>query len=128
MLEAKYSDGNLYCRFERQTLTAVEGKSFDMAAPHFLLLARGSASDTGAGYHDRMKSASARAVQLAETGAVGASKGSEFQIRKNSNFPLFLQSCHCAKLLIETKEIRNSILKNGNSALNGGKTFQIRIF
>ncbi|KAI9553251.1 hypothetical protein GHT06_021147 [Daphnia sinensis] len=75
LMEGKYSDGNLYCRFERQAQLAIADKQFDMAKEYHLFLARGPASDNGISYHDRQKTVSARSVRLAETGSVGASKG-----------------------------------------------------
>lgn len=49
-----------------------------MSKPYRLLLARGSASENGVGYHDRQKTVSASLVNLAETAEVGASKGIDF--------------------------------------------------
>lgn len=75
LIEGKYSDGNLYCRFERQAQFVIGDKRFDMAKDYILFLARGPASDNGISYHDRHKTVSSRAVSLAETGAVGANRG-----------------------------------------------------
>ena len=74
---ATFVDGNLYCRFTRQTVIQVSGQTFDMADPKglFLLLARGAAKDQAIEYHAGQKAVSARSVQLAETGAVAANKG-----------------------------------------------------
>ncbi|XP_046657704.1 putative ferric-chelate reductase 1 homolog isoform X2 [Daphnia pulicaria] len=75
LIEGKYSDGNLYCRFERQAQFVIGDKHFDMAKDYLLFLARGPASDNGISYHDRQKTVSSRTVRLAETGAVGANRG-----------------------------------------------------
>lgn len=75
LMEGKYNDGNLYCRFERQAQLVIADKHFDMAKEYHLFLARGPASDNGISYHDRQKTVTARSVSLAETGSVGASKG-----------------------------------------------------
>jgi hypothetical protein len=61
LIEGKYSDGNLYCRFERQAQFVIGDKRFDMAKDYILFLARGPASDNGISYHDRQKTVSSRA-------------------------------------------------------------------
>jgi hypothetical protein len=80
LIEGKYSDGNLYCRFERQAQFVIGDKHFDMAKDYLLFLARGPASDNGISYHDRQKTVSSRTVRLAETGAVGANRGKQCQL------------------------------------------------
>lgn len=61
-------------------------KTFDLAKPYQLLLARGSASESGVGYHDRQKTVSAKQVSLTETGSVGSSKGRTILLYKSREF------------------------------------------
>ena len=89
LIEGKYSDGNLYCRFERQAQFVIGDKRFDMAKDYILFLARGPASDNGISYHDRQKTVSSRAVSLAETGAVGANRGN-YHFYFNKRFFIYL--------------------------------------
>jgi hypothetical protein len=72
---ARYTDGNLYCKFERTAQSVLGEKKFDPSQLYYLLLARGPASNDGLSYHGSEKTVSARSLKLSETGAVGASKG-----------------------------------------------------
>jgi len=73
-IEARLVDGNLYCKFSRLSPFTVKDITFDLRKNYYLLLSRGSASDSGVGYHERTKAASGRSLQLTEMGAVAADK------------------------------------------------------
>lgn len=75
VLETRYADGNLYCRVERQSPFTVNGKTFDLSKAYYVMIAKGSASDSGVTYHDRQKSVSKRSVNFAELSAVESSRG-----------------------------------------------------
>lgn len=74
--ESRFADGQLYCRFTRQSNTTFNGKSFDLSKGDlFLLLARGSASLEAIQYHSGgQRISTAQPVKLAETGSVGANR------------------------------------------------------
>ena len=74
VVEAKFSDGNLYCKFERLPSIPIGGKTFDLTKPYYLLLARGPASENGIGFHSQ-KTASGGLVSLADTRSVGSASG-----------------------------------------------------
>lgn len=75
MLETRYTDGNLYCRVERLSPYEINGEAFDLSRSFYILLARGSASESGIRYHERQKTASKRSVSFAELSAVESSSG-----------------------------------------------------
>jgi hypothetical protein len=75
VISTTFSDGNLYCKFERTSQFVLGKKKFDASQKFFLLLARGLASNDGLSYHGSEKTVSDRSLKLSETGAVGASKG-----------------------------------------------------
>jgi len=75
-IEAKAIDGNLYCKFSRESSFTVNNIDFDLKNSHHLLLSLGSATESGLGYHERRKAASAQSLSFAEIGAVAASKDS----------------------------------------------------
>lgn len=75
MLETRYNDGNLYCRVERFSPYEINGKTFDLSNSFYILLARGSSSETGVRYHERQKTASKRSVSFSELSAVESSSG-----------------------------------------------------
>ena len=93
-VQMRYGDGNLYCKFTRESPLTVQNMVFDLSEPHYLLLARGQAFDgnhrranrrryeltlflLGAGgitYHDRSRSVSDAPVNFAQVGLIGANK------------------------------------------------------
>ena len=75
-MEARVIDGNLYCKFVRQSPLTVQGRVFDLSGSAngrpFLLLSRGPVKgDAVLGYHQSQRSVSASRIDFAETGAVG---------------------------------------------------------
>lgn len=61
MLNASYSDGVIYCQVERNAVTEVKGRTFDLHNNEYnILLATGqSLKENKVGYHDILREASA---------------------------------------------------------------------
>lgn len=99
MTNVMYSDGNLYCKFERATQFVLGNQKMDLSSQmYYLLLARGLASSEGISYHGGEKTVSARSLKLSETGVVGASKGdvvvnihSSYRVLASTYIKVFLQ-------------------------------------
>ena len=64
-VQMRYGDGNLYCKFTRESPLTVQNMVFDLSEPHYLLLARGQAFD---GNHRR---ANRRRYELTESFSFG---------------------------------------------------------
>jgi hypothetical protein len=86
MLDASYIDGVIQCSFERDAVSTVRDKHFDLVhQPMHLLLAIGSGlKPKGVGYHDLGKESTAVPRFLAEVGNFGTS--SKLLIRLHGAF------------------------------------------
>ncbi|EFX80429.1 hypothetical protein DAPPUDRAFT_304120 [Daphnia pulex] len=99
VISTTFSDGNLYCKFERTSQFVLGGKKLDASQKFFLLLARGPASNDGIAYHGSEKTVSDRSLKLSETGAVGASKGTLVKLHGIFMVTAWMLAASCGLLL-----------------------------
>ncbi|XP_020814503.1 putative ferric-chelate reductase 1 homolog isoform X1 [Drosophila serrata] len=68
LLDASLVDGVIYCRVQRDAVTSVQGKTFDLRnGKYHLLVASGSSlKENSVGYHDIGRLPSGKAINLAE--------------------------------------------------------------
>ncbi|XP_017078932.1 putative ferric-chelate reductase 1 homolog isoform X2 [Drosophila eugracilis] len=75
LLDASIVDGVIYCRVQRDAVTNVQGRTFDLRnGKYHLLVASGSSlKENSVGYHDIGRLPSAQAINLAEVQDLGGS-------------------------------------------------------
>ncbi|XP_037714123.1 putative ferric-chelate reductase 1 homolog isoform X2 [Drosophila subpulchrella] len=75
LLDASIVDGVIYCRVQRDAVTNVQGRTFDLRNGRYhLLVASGSSlKENSVGYHDIGRLPSAQAINLAEVQDLGGS-------------------------------------------------------
>ncbi|XP_017120314.1 putative ferric-chelate reductase 1 homolog isoform X1 [Drosophila elegans] len=75
LLDASIVDGVIYCRVQRDAVTSVQGRNFDLRnGKYHLLVASGSSlKENSVGYHDIGRLPSAQAINLAEVQDLGGS-------------------------------------------------------
>ncbi|XP_049298973.1 putative ferric-chelate reductase 1 homolog isoform X2 [Anopheles funestus] len=77
VMEKSYNDGVIYCKLERDAVSMVKGKKFDLVNDkfHLLIAAGSSVESTNVNYHDIGRHVSGSPQSLAEVGPVqGSSK------------------------------------------------------
>ncbi|XP_058054768.1 putative ferric-chelate reductase 1 homolog isoform X2 [Anopheles bellator] len=77
VLEKSYNDGTIYCKLERDAVSTVKGRQFDLVNEkfHLMLAAGASVESTNVNYHSIGRHVSGSPLSLAEVGRVqGSSK------------------------------------------------------
>uniref|UniRef100_A0A336L231 CSON001896 protein n=1 Tax=Culicoides sonorensis TaxID=179676 RepID=A0A336L231_CULSO len=74
LLDSSYTNNQIYCRVERDTVSTVRGKNFDLIRNRYnVLVASGSSNkDNSVGYHDIGRDSTSEARALAEVSNFGA--------------------------------------------------------
>lgn len=86
LLNASYVDGVIYCKVQREPLTVVQGRSFDLknGVYHMLVASGSSLKENSVGYHDIGRLPSASPINLAVVQELGGS--SQLLVRLHGAF------------------------------------------
>ncbi|XP_054279295.1 putative ferric-chelate reductase 1 homolog [Macrosteles quadrilineatus] len=85
LLNSSYIDGSIYCRVSREIITNVQGTTFNLQNPYYILLAAGSSlKPETVGYHDLIYVSSAQKAALTDVG--GFSEASKLLLRLHGAF------------------------------------------